>query len=56
MRGGPYRILKQTVQQGRSERRAGGVPSGSERCENEADGLFQHPVLGNVVENRGLNR
>jgi len=43
-------MLKKTVQQGRSERRAEAVPSGvrwgSERCENDAGRLFQHPVKG----------
>ena len=42
-------MLKKAVQQGRSERRGGGVPlryvGASERCENEAGGLFQHPDL-----------
>jgi len=43
-------MLKRLVQQGRSERRSGGVPCGvrwgPERCENAAGGPFQHSAAG----------
>ncbi|CUS31476.1 hypothetical protein COMA2_10123 [Candidatus Nitrospira nitrificans] len=42
-----FRMLKKAVQQGRSERRGEAYASvrlASERCENAAGGLFQHPV------------
>jgi len=43
------RMLRKAVQQGRSERRGEGeayasVRGASERCENAAGGLFQHPL------------
>jgi len=40
-------MLKVAVQQGRSERRGEAYASvrwASERCENDAGGLFQHPA------------
>jgi len=43
----PRRMLKKAVQQGRSKGRGeayGSIRRASERRENEAGGLFQHPV------------
>ena len=43
-----WRMLKQAVQQGRSERRgesySGPYGEPLRRCENDAGGLFQHPL------------
>jgi len=44
-------MLKKAVQQGRSERSGEAYASvrwASERCENEAGGLFQHPAGSNT--------
>ena len=44
-----FRMLKKAVQQSRSERSGeayASVRSASERCENAAGGLFQHPAIG----------
>jgi hypothetical protein len=48
------RMLKKSVQQGRSEWRPEAYPQGyvggSERCENEAGGFFQRPVESDSLE------
>ncbi len=53
------RMLKKSVQQGRSERRGeayASVRRASERCENAAGGLFQHPATHPVADNARSGR